>query len=121
MRLYSRAGATSLDDPEYGHFDAGADGGFDLPEELGERLHRFHVGKEPLWETDIERQHRLMQEELERRKDPATLLDAVQQLVAAAKAVTPEPAPVPESTPDHAPKPTPAKKTAAKKATPPAE
>lgn len=92
MRLYSRTGATALDDPEYGHFDANDDGGFDFPDDLSDRLHGFHAAGRPMWETDVERQQRLIAEELERRKDPATLLDAVQQLVQAAKTVSePEP------------------------------
>lgn len=89
MRLYTRTGATALDDARFGHFDAGPDGCFDVPEEFGEELRRFHLGGRAAWETDIERQHRLMAEELERRKDPATLLAAVEQIVAAAAAVTP--------------------------------
>lgn len=93
MRLYSRTGATALDDPEYGHFDAGPSGGFDLPDDLSDRLHGFHVAGQPMWETDVERQHRLINEELERRKDPATLLAAVEQLVNAAKSsASPSPA-----------------------------
>lgn len=91
MRLYTRTGATTLDDAQYGHFDAGPDGCFDVPEEFGEQMRRFHFGGRPAWETDIERQHRLMTEELERRKDPATLLQAVEQLVAAAAAAAPAP------------------------------
>jgi hypothetical protein len=39
-----------------------------------------------MWETDIERQHRLIAEEAARRADPRTLLDAVEQLVQAAQA-----------------------------------
>jgi hypothetical protein len=95
MRLYTRTGAIALDDPEYGHFDADPDGGFDFPDDLSDRLHRFAVRGQPAWETDIERQHRLIGEELERRKDPATLLQAVEQLVKAAQSVAapPEPAP----------------------------
>lgn len=95
MRLYSRTGATALDDPEFGHYDANKDGAFDLPNELSDRLHGFCVNGQPLWETDVERQHRLITEELERRKDPATLLGAVEQLVKAAQATQaadPEPA-----------------------------
>lgn len=92
MRLYTRTGAVAHDDAEYGHFDADENGGFDFPDELSDKLHRFHAGGQPLWETDIERQHRQMAEELERRRDPATLMDAVQQLVNAAKTVSqPEP------------------------------
>jgi hypothetical protein len=95
MRLYTRTGATALDDPEYGHFEASPDGGFDFPDDLSDRLHRFHVRGRPSWETDVERQHRLMAEEMERRRDPATLMDAVQKLVLAAQAVTPAEPPAP--------------------------
>lgn len=86
MRLYSRTGATALDDPEYGHFDADDQGAFDFPDDLSDRLHRFHTAGKPAWETDVERQARLIQEEMERRRDPATLMAAVQQLVEAAQA-----------------------------------
>lgn len=89
MRLYSRTGATALDDPAHGHFEPGPDGAFDLPDELAGRLHGFCTRGQPAWETDVERQRRLVAEEIERRKDPATLLDAVQQLVAAAQATAP--------------------------------
>jgi hypothetical protein len=89
MRLYSRTGATAVDHPEHGHFEAADDGGFDFPDELSDALHRYHVHGRPAWETAIERQNRLIDEELERRKDPATLLSAVEQLVAAASAVKP--------------------------------
>ena len=114
MRLYTRTGAAALDDPEYGHFDADDDGFFELPDDLAERLHGFCVGGQPLWETDIERQNRLIGEELERRKDPATLLDAVQQILNAAKAT--KPAADPESKP--APAKRGAKKTASSKTEP---
>jgi hypothetical protein len=104
MRLYTRTGATTLDDPEYGHFDASPDGAFDLPEELSDRLNGFHVGGRPMWESDIERQRRLVSEEMERRKDPATLLAAVEQIMMAAKAtvvsaVEPVPTPAPATPP----------------------
>lgn len=85
MRLYTRTGAVALDHPEFGHFDADDQGGFDLPDELSDRLHRFAYQGKPAWETDVERQQRLMAEELERRKDPATLLGVVEQLMRAAQ------------------------------------
>lgn len=91
MRLYTRTGATAVDDPEFGTFEADEEGGFDLPDDLSERLIRFHIDGRPAWETDTERQNRLIAEELERRKDPATLLEAVQQLVAAAQALPASP------------------------------
>jgi hypothetical protein len=90
MRLYSRNGATAVADAGE-NYEAGDDGGFDFPAEVGERLHGFAAAGEPLWETDVERQHRLIAEEMERRKDPATLLAAVEQIVKAAQAVTPAP------------------------------
>ena len=87
MRLYTRTGATALTDPETGiHYNVDADGGFNFPDDLSDKLHKFAVRGQPMWEDDIERQRRLMSEEMERRKDPATLLDAVQQILNAAKA-----------------------------------
>lgn len=85
MRLYTRTGATVLDHPVFGHFDADENGGFDFPNELSDEMHRFHSGGRPAWETDVERQHRLFAEDLERRKDPATLLGVVEQLMRAAQ------------------------------------
>lgn len=114
MRLYTRTGATTVDDPEYGHFDANPDGGFDLPEELAERLHAFHAAGQRLWENDIERQNRLIAEELERRKDPATLLSVVEQLMQAAQVAQATATPAKAETEADAPA---AKPTRARKAT----
>ncbi|HEY0719543.1 MAG TPA: hypothetical protein VGD68_18150, partial [Streptosporangiaceae bacterium] len=44
-------------------------------------LHRVHAHGEPLWETDIDRNHRVASEELERRQSPEALHDAVARLV----------------------------------------
>lgn len=97
MRLYTRTGAIALDDPEYGHFDASAEGGFDFPDDLSDKLHKFAIRGKPMWETDIERQSRLAAEELERRRDPATLQALVEQLTlqAAAGRAAAETAPAP--------------------------
>ena len=91
MRLYSRVGATAVDDGGK-HYTAGDDGGFDFPEDVAARQHSFHAGGKPMWEDGIERQARLVAEESARRQDPATLLAAVESLVAAAHATSPEPA-----------------------------
>lgn len=92
MRLYTRTGATALKDPETGtEYQADDLGSFMLPEELAEQLVSFHIGGQPAWETEIQRQRRLMAEDLERRRDPATMMDAVQQLVNAARSVAPAP------------------------------
>jgi hypothetical protein len=107
MRLYTRTGAVALTDPATGRIHkADEQGGFDFPDELSDRLHRFAVRGQPMWENDIERQRRMINEELERRKDPATLLSAVEQILNAAKA-TQAAAPVeslsPEAPADAAP------------------
>ncbi|MHB9861975.1 hypothetical protein [Streptomyces sp. YIM S03343] len=101
MRLYSCTGVIALDDPDFGTFQADEAGGFDFPDEVSERLHSFHLHGRPMWEDDVERQRRLIAEELERRKDPATLLGAVEQLVKAASATAAltDPAPAPVSAP----------------------
>ncbi len=82
MRLYSRTGATAVDDPEFGHFEAAPDGSFDFPDDLSDRLVRFHRRGQPMWETQIDQQARLGSEDLARRRDPATLYSAVDSLVA---------------------------------------
>jgi hypothetical protein len=97
MRLYSRTDAASVSDGGK-TYKAAKDGSFDLPDELAARLHGFATAGKPQWETDVERQNRLIAEEIERRKDPATLLDAVQQIVKAAQSVAP-----PEAEPAKAP------------------
>lgn len=85
MRLYSRTGAVALEDPEYGRFEAKKDGTFDLPDELAERELSFHDRGRPRWETEIDRQRRITSDDLDRSRDPAALLEAVQQILAAAK------------------------------------
>jgi hypothetical protein len=86
MRLYTRTGAIALTDPATGIvYEADEQGGFDFPDDLSDQMHHFHPGGRPGWETDIERQHRLIGEEMERRKDPATLLGVVEQLMRAAQ------------------------------------
>jgi hypothetical protein len=86
MRLYSRVGATALDHPT-GHYDADPDtGAFEFPDEVSDELHSFHSGGKPMWEDQAERDRRLAAEELERLRDPATLLEAIRkqnELVAA--------------------------------------
>lgn len=115
MRLYSLTGATALDHAE-GHFEADEDGAFDLPDDIAEEIHGFHVGGKPAWEDDIERQNRLLQEELERRKDPATLLGAVEQLVQAASGLSSA-----QSADAPPPAKRPAKRAASKQTTKPTE
>lgn len=79
MRLYSRVGATALDHDGQ-HYTAEPDGSFLLPEEVADAIGRFHVGGKPLWEDEVGRQARLISEEDARRRDPRTLLDAVERI-----------------------------------------
>ena len=92
MRLYSRTGATSV---HHGGqiYVPGDSGGFDFPDHVSDVLHPFAVRGERLWESDIERQRRVLGEEMDRRRDPASLYDAVEKIMRAAESAgQPEPA-----------------------------
>lgn len=131
-RLYSMTSAGSVDDPEYGHFDlqdGSTDiqddgtkkvrldhGGFDLPDDLSDRLHGFWPGGRRAWETEPERNQRLHGDEQARRRDPETLYNAVAEIAGVAKLLgemrqnQPAPAgPDPAAAPDEAAAPAPAK------------
>ena len=84
MILYSRSGA-SVVTHEGVTYGPGPDGGFDFPDHVGDRLHPFAVRGVRMWETAVERQRRVMSEEMDRRRDPAELYDAVAKIVAAAE------------------------------------
>ena len=84
MRLYSLNAAAAVDDGGQ-HYEPADDGGFDFPDALGARLHSTGLRGVRLWETDIERQRRLIEDEAARRRDPATLLEAVEQIIRAAQ------------------------------------
>lgn len=82
MRLYPlNHTPETVKDPEFGLFHVQEHGGFDFPDELSDRLHRHHVRGQKLWETQVERDKRLHGEEDARRRDPATMYDAVARLV----------------------------------------
>jgi hypothetical protein len=109
MRLYSKTGATQVDDPNFGTFKPDATGAFDgLPDAMYADLH----GR-PGWESEDERALRVAAEELDRFRDPATLLAEVKRmgegqgaltsLLAQALGLTP-----PAATPEAAVTPTPA-------------
>lgn len=82
MRLYTRLGATIVRHPEFGEYVVDADGAVDVPEALGRRMHATHFDGRLAWEDDAERAARLAADEDARRKDPATLLAAVEALTA---------------------------------------
>jgi hypothetical protein len=82
MKLYTTQGHSKVAHPEFGEFEVDDEGAIEVPEELGVQLHGTHVGGVPGWETVEERRLRLVAEEDARRRDPATLLDAVERLSA---------------------------------------
>ena len=92
MLLYSLNGATAVADDDGKQYTPGDDGAFSFPAALATEMLGSHLAGKPLWETEIGRRQRLMNEEAERRKDPATLLAAVEQIVAAAQAPAAKPA-----------------------------
>lgn len=87
MRLYTLTGAARVDDPEFGSFTANSDGSFDFPNPLSDRLHGFAFGGKRAWESDAEREQRIVSEELDRMRDPATLLAAIKEQGASNSAV----------------------------------
>jgi hypothetical protein len=84
-RLFSLANAGAVDDPEFGHYEPGDDGSFDFPDELSDRMHRLRHRGRPAWETETERVDRMHGEDLDRRRDPAMLYDAVGEFSGALK------------------------------------
>jgi hypothetical protein len=78
MRLYPlNAPRTVHDHPEWGHFEADGEGGFDFPDEMSDELHSFHHRGKPLWENEDERSVRLHGDEVSRQRDPQALYAAV--------------------------------------------
>lgn len=84
MRLYTKTGATQVDDPEYGTFSPDVNGAFDgLPDGMYAKLH----GR-PGWENEAERVARLAAEQLEKMRDPATMLAELQKMSSGQGALT---------------------------------
>jgi hypothetical protein len=78
MRLYNTEGATQVDDPEFGTFKPSTTGAFDgLPDPMYAKLH----GR-PGWENEAERATRLAAEQMEKLRDPATMLAELQKMTA---------------------------------------
>ena len=90
MILYTLIGHSFISDPEFGDFEL-EDGQVEVPEELGRRLHSTHIEGKPVWETSGERHERLVREEDARRRDPASLLAAVEALTAKVDAQVKQP------------------------------
>lgn len=116
MKLYTLGNASSVSNEDYGTFDVDSDGSIVVPEDFGAYLRDHHAADgSKAWEDEIERHARVTAEELERRRDPASLYDAVEQLRAAtAPRKTAAKAPAKTAAKAVVPKP-PAKKAAAAK------
>lgn len=78
MRLYNTEGATQVDDPEFGTIKPDATGAFNgLPDPMYAKL----FGR-PGWENDEQRAARLVAEQQEKLRDPATMLAELQKMTA---------------------------------------
>ncbi len=74
MQIFSRIGATQIAaEPE--PYTADESGAFEVPQELGTELINFHGPDGQLFESGGQRNDRLAQEDLERRKSPEALHD----------------------------------------------
>lgn len=78
MRLYSLVGADQHVDPAHGRFTPDKAGGFDFPDEISDVLGGFAVKGKRLWETEETRAERLHGMEMARRRDPASMLTAME-------------------------------------------
>lgn len=78
MKLFPRLGQSSVitDDATY---ELGEDGTVEVPEPLGLSLHATHIGGMQAWETHAERHFRTIEEERERRRDPAALYELMER------------------------------------------
>lgn len=79
MRLYSLAGAIAHEDPDYGHFEAGDDGSFAFPDDVSDVLVTCAIRGRKLWETEEARAERMHGLEMARRRDPASVLTAMEE------------------------------------------
>jgi topoisomerase IA-like protein len=82
MKVYTLQNASSVGNEDEGVFKVDKDGAVVVPEAFGVFLRDNHVNGAKAWEDEIERHARLTAEELERRRDPASLYDAVAKLAA---------------------------------------
>ncbi len=88
MRLYSLVGADQHVDPDGIRYFPDEAGGFDFPDDISDLVGGFAVKGRKLWETETERADRLHGMELARRRDPASLLTAMEDNAALTRKVT---------------------------------
>jgi hypothetical protein len=86
MRLYPTTGESPAIDAPEGHYEPGDDGGYDsLPDAVYDRLYGMAVRGRKLFENELERAARLHGDDLARRRDPASVHDALSELAAVTK------------------------------------
>ena len=88
MRLYSLVGADSHVTADGARHTPDKAGGFDFPEEVADQIGGFAVKGKRLWETEGERVERLHGLEMARRRDPASMLTAMEENAALTRKVT---------------------------------
>lgn len=88
MRLYSLMGADSHVTPDGTRYTPDDIGGFDFPDEVSDLIGGFAVKGRRLWETETERADRMHGMEMARRRDPASMLAAMEDNAALTRRVT---------------------------------
>lgn len=88
MRLYSLVGADSHVTTDGTRHTPDEAGGFDFPDEVSDAIGGFAVKGKRLWETEGERVDRLHGLEMARRRDPASMLTAMEENAALTRKVT---------------------------------
>lgn len=88
MRLYSLVGADSHVTPDGARYTPDDAGGFDFTDEVSDPIERCAVKGKRMWETEAERVDRLHGMEMARRRDPASMLTAMEENAALTRKVT---------------------------------
>jgi hypothetical protein len=88
MRLYSLMGADSHVTPDGTRYTPDDAGGFDFPDEVSDPIERCAVKGRRMWETEGERADRMHGMEMARRRDPASMLTAMEENTALTRKVT---------------------------------
>jgi hypothetical protein len=88
MRLYSLVGADSHVTPDGTRYAPDDAGGFDFPDEVSDPIEGCAVKGKRLWESEPDRVERLHGMEMARRRDPASMLTAMEENAALTRKVT---------------------------------
>lgn len=78
--LSNQAGTDQVQGPDGTVYTADEQGRFELPDAFADVLLAVYVAGEKAWDSEGERQTRVLTKEQERRRDPAELLGAIERL-----------------------------------------